>query len=200
MSNHINKNAKHRSKRKLQPITVSARHYVLPVKYTSSKLKRMPKDSERKDIPKAYMLSGLVSVKAVSPIDALTTLCGNFQDVRLFSKILSDTTPLYELSLDDDPYIEIPADPDTIECLTNVHEDGFIDNVVDSGLVSELAKRGNRTITDFSQLVDLLQPPKPSDGETCDSDDLDEFVDKIVKNMRSETSAMIRNFSNDKGE
>ena len=190
MSNHINKNAKHRSKRKLQPITVSARHYVLPVKYTSSKLKRMPKDSERKDIPKAYMLSGLVSVKAVSPIDALTTLCGNFQDVRLFSKILSDTTPLYELSLDDDPYIEIPADPDTIECLTNVHEDGFIDNVVDSGLVSELAKRGTRTITDFSQLVDLLQPPKPSDGETCDSDDLDEFVDKIVKNMRSETSAI----------
>lgn len=194
MSNNINKN----TKTQFGQITVSARDYVLPVKYTSSKLKinsmlsRIPKDTKRKDTPKAYMLSGLVSVKAVSPVDALTTLCGNFQDVRLFSKILSDTTPLYELSLDDDPYIEIPADPDTIECLTNVHEDGFIDNVVDSGLVSELAKRGTRTITDFSQLVDLLQPPKPSDGETCDSDDLDEFVDKIVKNMRSETLAMIK--------
>lgn len=97
---------------------VPVRDYVIPIKYTSSKIE----------------ISGLVSVKAVSPEDALATFESNLPE------ILSNIIPTHEQSFNKDSYTQIMDDTDTIECLTKLSENGFMDNIVDSGLVSPVVK------------------------------------------------------------
>lgn len=97
---------------------VPVHDYVIPIKYTSSKIE----------------ISGLVSVKAVSPEDARATLACNLPE------ILSNIIPAHEQSFGKDSYTQIMDDTDTIECLTKLSENGFMDNIVDSGLVSPVVK------------------------------------------------------------
>lgn len=128
-------------------LKVPVRDYVFHVNYTSSEmpinsmLSRMPVacKSESPKIPKAYMLTGLVSVKAVSPSDAIATFKSNIDSVNL-SEILPDTIPMYKLSQKTDPYVDITNDPVSIESLTELNENGFINNIINTGLISPIAK------------------------------------------------------------
>lgn len=126
-------------------IKVPVHDYVIPVKYASSKMEIDDKLASlyatcgHENVPKAYMLTGLVSVKAVSPEDALATLESHIDDVHL-PEILPNTISTREQSFDEDPYVEIMDGTDTIERLTELAENGFIGNVVDSGLVSPVVK------------------------------------------------------------
>lgn len=101
---------------------VPVHDYVIPIKYTSSKME----------------ISGLVSVKAVSPEDALATFESNLPE------ILSNIIPTHEQSFDKDSYTQIMDDTDTIKRLTELNENGFIDNIADSGLISPVVKHQER--------------------------------------------------------
>lgn len=126
-------------------IKVPVHNYVIPVRYTSSKMTINSKlaslhiTCECENVPKAYMLAGLVSVKAVSPEDALATLENNIDDAHL-PEILPNTISIHEQSFDKDPYVEITNDTDIIESLTKLVEKGFMGNIIDSGLVSPVVK------------------------------------------------------------
>lgn len=83
-------------------------------------------------IPVTSMSVGLVSVQGVSPEDAMTMLAHHEKDINL-SEILSE----------DEPVLGIADDLELIETLTKFAEEGLIDDITDSGLISPVVKANN---------------------------------------------------------
>lgn len=133
-------------------IKVPVHDYVLPVNYTSSTMPVNYVASKTSPVyaspqmPIVYRSSGFVTVKAISPEDALTMLEHNINALDI-TKILTHTVLVHDSSINATPRLEITGDPAIIQPLTKLAEKGVINDVIDSGLVSPLVKVNNKLTT-----------------------------------------------------